>query len=926
MMLPRPRVFFAILLTSVTSVVAAQTSSSCPAPPPILKSTQPNVFTEQQEQWLGNAMADLVERYYKPVRDPAQNEYLARITKRLLNNLPPTSIQFRIVLLDSPAVNAFSLAGGRVYITRKLVANAHSEDEVASVIAHEMGHILSHQFALETTADFKRLLGVTSVGDEADIYKKFQLLLDARSKDKHPTGNLDSDAKQNEADQIAVYATAAAGYLPQAYAEFWDRMFFVDGKLGGPLSDFFGVTKPESKRLRAILKLIAALPPGCGATQDTASPEFRRWVALVLANQSTSGVPPSGSASEIALTPPLRMALERLRFSHDGKYLLAQDESSISVFSRDPYRFRFRFNAEGALPGEFSPDSQHVVFHTPGLHTEEWSISDQKLIASHEPITRHPCIQTKFSPDGRTLFCFSQNFSALDLAVLDVASGDVLYQKKEFFTPTDKFLFLIELSRQLSAPADLIPGSFSADGNILLLGPDTSKLAFDLRTRAVIPIGGDLKRDVTGPYAFLGNNAVLGIAPSPAQTGIYSFPAGKMTRRAPFRILDLESTSNGNYVLSHDLKDYAVGLADVSAATFVAGSRAPAMDIWDDWIASEKADGSVVLHKLNDKNVADKAIMPPLSPLSEYLRAFVSPDRRLLAASTRSRAAIWDLRSGKEISLTHHFNSAIFADDNTLYLEFPKFDKEERGIYRVTFAPPSSERLSYKESDDMALSFGMLQEWKTNPGKKGGELVVRSVRDNSELWRRTFSEGKPAYTANLVSGQVLFSFPLASEFARERIKGVQALTSEAAVIKNRDLGRLVQMVDSATGSVLQELVIEVPLVYEGVGGISVVGDSLYLSGADNRTFIYSVSTAARLREIFGYVIAADVSSGYVCTTNRLDEATVYNADGAQISNYRAGSPLRFAVFRNTGEGGVELILLTADQTVRTKPIGSSAHP
>jgi hypothetical protein len=126
--------------------------------------------------------------------------------------------------------------------------------------------------------------------------------------------------------------------------------------------------------------------------------------------------------------------------------------------------------------------------------------------------------------------------------------------------------------------------------------------------------------------------------------------------------------------------------------------------------------------------------------------------------------------------------------------------------------------------------------------------------------------------------------------------------------------------------VLHELVIEVPLNYEGVGGISVLGDSLYLSGAGNRTFIYSVSTAARLREIFGYVIAADASSGYICTTNRLDEATVYNADGAQISNYRVGSPLRFAVFRNTGEGGVELILLTADQTIRTMPIGSSVHP
>jgi hypothetical protein len=925
MLMPRPLVSFALLVISATHIVA-QTSSSCPAPPAVFKLTQPNIFSEQQEQWLGDAMADLVERYYKPVRDPVQNEYLARITQRLLVTLPPTSLKFRIMLLDSPEVNAFSLAGGRVYITRKLVANARNEDEVASVMAHEMGHILSHQFAIEATADFRRLLGVDSVGDEADVYKKFQQLLDARLKEKRSVDPLDSDAKQNEADQVAVYATAAAGYRPQAYAEFWDRMFFVDGKLGGPLSDFFGVTKPESKRLRAITKLVAALPPGCGAAKDSASPEFQRWIALVVANQSTETRPTGRTASEIALTPPLRMELERLRFSRDGKFLLAQDESAISVFTRDPYRFLFRFSAENALPAEFSPDSQHIVFHTHGLHTEEWSVADQKLIASHDPITRHHCLQTKFSPDGRTLFCFSLNFSAIDLAMLDAATGDVLYEKKEFFTPTSRFLYLIERSQQLSAFADVIPSSISSDGNILLLGPDTSKLAFDLRTRTLIPVGSGLKNNVAGPYAFIGNGNVLGLSMIPAESGVYSFPEGKLVRRAPFRLLDLESTSNPNYVLSHDLKDYAVGLADVSATKFVAGSRAAAMDIWDDWIASERGDGSVILHKLNDKDVADKVIMPPLSPLGANLRVFVSPDCRFLAVSTRTRAAIWDLNSGKQISLSHHFNSSIFAADDTLYLEFPKTDKQERGIYRVAFAPFSSERLPYNESDDTTLSSGMLHEWKTNPGKEGVELVVHDVRDNSELWRRTFSEGKPAYSSNLIRGQTLLSFPLKGDFAREHIKEVNALASEAGAIKDRDSGRLIQVLDSANGSALHELVIEVPPYYEGVAGISVVGDSLYLGSNGNRTSIYSLSTAAKLREVFGYVIAADLVSGYFCTINRLDEATVYNADGTQIASYRMSSPLRYAAFHRVGAAGMGLILLTSDQMLHTMQIPSATHP
>ena len=141
-------VLSALLLSS--SVIPAQTTpKGCPAPPAILKSTQPNIFSEQQEQWLGDAMADQIERFYKPVKDPAENEYLGHIANRLLAALPPTTIHFRVILLDSDQVNAFSLAGGRIYLFSKLVVNAKNEDEVASVIGHEMGHILSHQFAYE---------------------------------------------------------------------------------------------------------------------------------------------------------------------------------------------------------------------------------------------------------------------------------------------------------------------------------------------------------------------------------------------------------------------------------------------------------------------------------------------------------------------------------------------------------------------------------------------------------------------------------------------------------------------------------------------------------------------------------------------------------------------------------------------------------
>jgi len=928
------RLFSVLSLVLAFNSLAAfpQTASkSCPAPPAILASTQPNIFSEQQEQWLGDASADQIERFYKPVKDPAENAYVARISERLLAALPPTKIQFRVILLDAPQVNAFSLAGGRIYLFRKLVVNAKNEDEVASVIGHEMGHILSHQFAYESTADLKRLLNITSVGDKADVYAKVQLLIDARMKDKHPAPTGNSDEGQDQADTVSMYAIAAAGYYPQAFSEFWNRMFFVDGKVGGALSDFFGVTKPQEKRLRAILKLVNALPPGCGASKPSDSPEFKKWQALVEANQPAVSTQ-SASASlrtkplaEVALNPPMRMSLDRLRFSRDGKYILAQDESSVFVLTRDPYKQLFRFDAEQALHAEFSPDSQHIVFTTRGLHSEEWNIPDQKLLAAHDPVTRNRCIQTVISPDGRTLFCLSVRgeflSTALDLILIDAASGDVLLRKESFFAPTFEFATKLNLVTMLNLPIDLMPASFSADGNTILIGPSLSKVAFDLRTRAPIKVGKGLTDTVNGAYAFLGNDKVVGVGRSIGDSGIFSFPDGKRLTAVPFGLTDLQSVSSGNFVLSHNIKDYAVGLVDVEAAKFVVASKAQSMDFWDGTLLNENADGSVVLHKLGDKNIPDQTAILPISPLAASLVSAISEDGRYLALSSRTRGGVWDLKTGERVLLALHFTNAVFAPDDSVYTEFPKQDKQDRAIVHFSFSPFSATPVPYKEEKEMSLTHSGLQEWKTTENKKGVELIVHNLADDSVLWRQNFDEARFGHASSvIIPGEILLTFSLKSDFAKARVDANPTLAEQASKVENRDKGGLLQVLDSNTGKVLHEVVLEIPLDYEGLEGIHVVGDQLYLTGGANRTLVYSATTGAQTRQFFGTLIAAHPASGHICVLNRGDEALVYDAHGKQLADFYMGSALRFASFQQSGN---RLILLTADQKVRTMEIANS---
>jgi hypothetical protein len=903
-----------------SSVGGAQgVPAACGVPPISAATAQANIFNDQQEEWLGEAMADVIEREYKPARDEAQSAYLQAIVDRLAKQLPPTQIRFRVLVVDSSEVNGFSLAGGHIYITRKLAALARNDDELATVLGHEMGHIASHQFAFETTRDMKRLLGITSVGDRSDIYVKFQKLMDAAFTDKHPSRGGDSDSGQDEADKVGVYVSAAAGYRPAAYGEFWDRVFFTQGKTGSRVTDFFGITKPDQKRLRGILKLIAALPAGCGAATPVVSASFKAWHDSVVANQVAAIVAHMASVSEVKLTPPIRMDLDRVRFSPDGKTILAQDRASVFAIAREPYGIRFRFDAENAMPAQFSPDSQKIVFGTPGLHSEEWSVTEKKMLTAHEPLARHECLQSQMSPDGRTVVCMSldDELWEMRLSLLDSSSGDTLWEKKDFFKPTFYFALLTTYSHDEESTAEWLQSSFSADGNFLLIGPADAKIAFDLRTRTPIKIGGDLKNKVTGAYAFIGNNLVVGVNNmNPKDSGIFSFPEGKMTQKVNLPVNSMQAVSGDDgtpFVLVDQMKEPGTGLADVRSEKFILKSQGRALDSWNGYLATEEGDGSVMLAKLKEGAVTDKRrVALPLSPLGSLRASAISPSGKYIALSTPNHGGVWNLVTGRREFLIPGFTGVSWKTDDSLYVEFPKIGTNERKISELSVSKRSANNFTYTVDDKTHLNYRLLTEWK-DMGKRGWQFALHNPADNSVLWGKTFTDGSPRYTRSFGSGDLLFTSQLKLGSVKARVKASPALAAEAAGVKIRDNGRLLEVVDATTGKTSAEMVLELPPNYDGTDGLNSAGDLLYMTASDNRTVVYSLATGKQLRQIFGTVIAIDPESQKVCTVNRRDEAVVYDAAGRELAHFHIGTPLRFANFQAKG---AQLMLLTADQTVR----------
>ena len=73
---------------------------------------------------------------------------IEQTVERLVAASDRPDLHYRVTMLNSQSINAFALPSGQLYVTRGLVALANDEFELASVLAHEMGHVIAHHAAI----------------------------------------------------------------------------------------------------------------------------------------------------------------------------------------------------------------------------------------------------------------------------------------------------------------------------------------------------------------------------------------------------------------------------------------------------------------------------------------------------------------------------------------------------------------------------------------------------------------------------------------------------------------------------------------------------------------------------------------------------------------------------------------------------------
>ena len=267
----------------------ARAQQSCSVARPIRVPASADIFSAQQERVLGDIEAEMVESSYHAAHDQELAVHLNAIAGRVLSQLPHDQARVRVILIDAPSAQSFSVGPERIYVSRKMVALLRNDDELAGLLGHELGHVLAHQNAAIVTRLFHEILGVNAVTDRKDISEKLLLMFNDMDHDEkllRKTAQIMQQQEgnpQNEADRVALYASAAAGFSPQAYAELFDRSAGTNGSAGSMLSDFFGTTTSDLRRLREIKKALKQLPRPCREIVPAVSPEFHTWQAAVMA-------------------------------------------------------------------------------------------------------------------------------------------------------------------------------------------------------------------------------------------------------------------------------------------------------------------------------------------------------------------------------------------------------------------------------------------------------------------------------------------------------------------------------------------------------------------------------------------------------------------------------------------------------------------
>ncbi len=219
-----------------------------------------NFYSLEKEIAIGKQLAQEVERSAKLVDDPVVVEFVNRVGQNLVRN-SDARVPFTIKVIDSDEINAFALPGGFFFVNTGLVLRADEEAELAGVMAHEIAHVTArHGTKNATKGELTQLAMIPLIllgpGGWAGygIYQGLNFFI--------PLGYLKfSRDAEREADFLGLQYMYKAGYDPNAYVTFFEKVKAEERRRPGSVPKVFSTHPPTPERIQNTQKEIASILP-----------------------------------------------------------------------------------------------------------------------------------------------------------------------------------------------------------------------------------------------------------------------------------------------------------------------------------------------------------------------------------------------------------------------------------------------------------------------------------------------------------------------------------------------------------------------------------------------------------------------------------------------------------------------------------------
>tara|TARA_Y100000590_G_scaffold64583_3_gene69573 strand:- start:10101 stop:10931 length:831 start_codon:yes stop_codon:yes gene_type:complete len=216
-----------------------------------------NLYSTSEEIQMGRSYAYQLEQQIKLYKDVIISQYVNELGQKLVNASERNNIPYVFKVVNDPQINAFAIPGGFCYVNIGLIRFAESEAELASVISHEIGHVVGkHGTKKISKSRVINLIGAIILGPNPDTGA--QLMTQLASE-----GLLLNYGRgaELEADGFGIEQMHRAGINPSGAVEFFQKLAQKEKNDPSNLELLMSTHPSTSDRIHNAKQIIRDLPP-----------------------------------------------------------------------------------------------------------------------------------------------------------------------------------------------------------------------------------------------------------------------------------------------------------------------------------------------------------------------------------------------------------------------------------------------------------------------------------------------------------------------------------------------------------------------------------------------------------------------------------------------------------------------------------------